>query len=65
VSGRHLRDALDDLLHRSVPIVRSLLGANPHVGMSVEPGSMGPAVVGTVGGWFAYAEPSVAPEDEW
>jgi SpoVK/Ycf46/Vps4 family AAA+-type ATPase len=63
----HLEAALADLLEHSPPVLRSSLGANPHLaaeGVALEP-SHHPAP-GTVGGWVAFAssETLVSYEDD-
>jgi hypothetical protein len=56
LTSDHLEAALADLLEHSPPVLRSSLGANPHLaaeGVPSEP-SHHPAP-GTVGGWVAFA----------
>ncbi len=63
LSGVHLEAALDDLLDHSPPVLRSSLGANPHLAAEGVPFEPSP---GTVGGWVAFAssQTRVSYEDD-
>jgi hypothetical protein len=58
LTGTHLTAALDDLIDHSPPVLRSSLGANPHLANSVqlEPSAHPPP--GTVSGSVAFAPSS-------
>jgi ATPase family associated with various cellular activities (AAA) len=62
LAGAHLVAALDDLLEHGAPVLRSSLGANPHLAVSTP---IGPSVApgGAVSGWVAFA-PSVSYDDD-
>jgi SpoVK/Ycf46/Vps4 family AAA+-type ATPase len=47
--------ALDDLLGHSAPVLRSSLGANPHIAQNVELETWEQATPHAVGGWTAFA----------
>ena len=50
----HLAAALDDLLDHSPPVLRSSLGAHPHLAESVEFEPSAHPAPGTVSGWVAF-----------
>jgi hypothetical protein len=54
----HLTAALDDLLEHSPPVLRSLLGANPHLADNVQIVASPLPVPQTVGGWVAFGGPT-------
>ena len=58
-----LQAALADLLDHSAPVLRSALGANPHLAATHvdEIDYVAPA---TVGGWVAFSPPSHRLDDE-
>jgi hypothetical protein len=64
LTAANLRAALADLLDHSAPVLRSALGANPHLAASTQLEAtdyVGPA---TVGGWVAFSPPSNLLDDE-
>lgn len=65
LTGGDLRAALADLLDHSAPVLRSALGANPHLAASVQ-ADEGELVVrpATVGGWVAFSSLSDVVDDE-
>jgi hypothetical protein len=67
LTGDHLNAALVDLLEHGAPVLRSSLGANPHLAEEADFDVSGHAAPAVVRGWTAFAEPSVVylrPDDE-
>jgi hypothetical protein len=56
--GDHLNAALVDLLEHGAPVLRSSLGANPHLADQVDLDMSGQPTPTVVRGWTAFAEPS-------
>jgi hypothetical protein len=59
--GDDLEAALADLLEHSAPVLRSSLGANPHIADQTTFESATDPAPGIVGGWVAFAEPGPVP----
>jgi ATPase family associated with various cellular activities (AAA) len=66
LTGDNLQTALVDLVEHSAPVLRSALGANPHIAEYAEFDAMPDIAPGTVGGWVAFADSTQlsAYEDE-
>jgi len=58
LTADHLQAALDDLLDHSTPVLRSSLGANPHLAQHVQLDATTDPTPGTVSGWTAFADSS-------
>jgi hypothetical protein len=50
-----MRAALADLLDHSAPVLRSALGANPHVAAGTAPDAADIVAPAAVGGWVAFS----------
>ena len=59
-----LVESLDDLLEHSAPVLRSSLGANPHVADHLDPETWDPAAPTAVGGWTAFGVSSISVHDD-
>ena len=58
LTRRHLETALADLLDHSPPVLRSSLGANPHLAETAPLESSAVPAPGTVSGWVAFGTSS-------
>jgi hypothetical protein len=54
-----LVEALDDLLEHSAPVLRSSLGANPHLAEHLDPETWEPGAPTAVGGWTAFSSSGI------
>ncbi len=67
LTGEHLNTALVDLLEHGTPVLRSSLGANPHLAEQADVDASGQPTPSVVLGWTAFAAPSsvyLPPDDE-
>jgi MoxR-like ATPase len=64
LTGASLQAALADLLDHSAPVLRSALGANPHLAAVTQVDEIDYVAPATVGGWVAFSPPSHRLDDE-
>ena len=64
VTAEHVRAALDDLLDHSAPVLRSALGANPHVADAADGDVVGSPTFRRVGGWVAFSSAGAGGDDD-